>query len=75
MLLPQLCDGGAVEIYTIQRRRQKNIHNEVIQTKIQLYINKYNIKNITYVQNIVRQISVCVCVCVSVLLSRCMQVD
>ena len=52
MLLPQFRGGGSdgVKIYTMQRRRQKNIHNKAIQTEIHLYVNKYIIKYITNVR-------------------------
>ena len=38
---PSICGrSGGIKMYTIKRRRQKNIHNKPIQTKIHLYINK-----------------------------------
>ena len=41
------------------RRRGQKIHNKAIQMKIHLYINKYIVKKITNLQNIVREIFLC----------------
>ena len=68
---PTICGGSLLKGKRYKGHRQKNIHNKAIQTKIHLYINKYIVKNITNVQNIVRQIFVCVwAVIISVYASR-----